>query len=278
MTTIVDQLSELMFQINLWAIVAAVVVVILTRWIAGLGRRWLARLLERVELPPSLETLLVNLLYYGILFSGLLVALSFLGLPVESILAVVGVLIIILGIAVRESLANLAATIIFLVYAPFKAGDTIETLGYIGDVVEIQMFSTHLKLGDNRHVFLPNGQIQENGIVNYSRASTLRLDIPLNIYYQQDIEQARQAVLAALQADDRVLPDPLPAVSVGELGDTNIRLNVRAYVYQRDYFACRPDLLEAIKSRLASAGVALPSPQLGVTLTRQPGTAAGERE
>lgn len=255
-------------QINLWYLVAAVLVVILARWIAGLSRRWLGRLLGKVELPPSLKTLLTNFLYYGILLSGIILALSLLGLPIQSILTVIGVVVIILGIAVRESLANLAATIIFLVYAPYKAGETIESLGYVGEVLEIQLFNTHLKLGDQREVFLPNGQIQENGIVNYSRAESLRVDIPLNIFYQQDIEQIRQSILRELQADERVLSDPAPTVRVGELGEATVRLQVRAFVRQRDYFSCQSDLREAIKTRLSSAGVALPSPQLGVTLNQ----------
>ena len=243
-------------------------VVIVARWSAGLSRRWLGRLLGKVELPPSLEALLIQILYYGIILSGIILALSLLGLPIQSILTVIGVVIIILGIAVRESLANLAATIIFLVYAPYKAGETIETLGYVGEVIEIQMFNTHLKLGDQREVFLPNGQIQENGIVNYSRSEMLRVDIPLSIFYQQDIEQVRQSILQALQADGRVMPDPAPTVSVGELGESTVRLHVRSFVRQRDYFSCQSDLREAIKTQLSSAGVALPSPQLGVTLTQ----------
>lgn len=276
MTEIVQQVTEWVRLINVRAILSALLVVVVARWLAWLGRRWLAQLLRHTELPPSLETLLVKGLYYGILLSGVMVALSLLGLPIQSMLAVLGVLIIILGIAVRESLANLAATIIFLVYAPYKAGDTVGTLGYVGEVVEIQMFSTHLKLGDNRHVYLPNGQIQEDGIVNYSRADTLRVDLALNIYYQEEIPRARKAVLQALQADGRVLPEPAPTVSVGELGAESVRLDVRVFVRREEYFTSRADLLEAIKNSLVQAGVRLPSPQLGVTLTQPP--AAGDLE
>ena len=160
-------LGELILQILL-KLLSVVVIFLIGRGLAGLSRRWLTSSLQKAGLTPSLISLLVTLSYYGILLLAVMVALAVLGVPAAALVSTAGLVLVILAIALQQSLGNLAATINFLLFKPFEVGDIIETSGMLGVVSEIQMFSTVLDSADNKIHVLPNSKIQGAGLTNYS--------------------------------------------------------------------------------------------------------------
>ena len=112
-------------------------------WLARRSREWIKIALSRTGLTTSLIRLcLSTLAYASILIVALLTALAFLGVPLEALLASAGIIIIVLGVALRESLANFAATVIFLLFPAYKIGDIVETCGVMGEVTEILLFQS----------------------------------------------------------------------------------------------------------------------------------------
>ena len=127
-----------------------------------------------------------------------------------------------------------------------------------------------LSLPDGRLVTLPNSQIQENGVVNYSRQGRVRADVLMTLSYGVDIERAR-AVLTALAADDdRILDDPPFAVSADDLGENGVRILAQAFVRPNDYWAVGSNLRERIKSRFDEEGIRFGVPLRDVTLHPEP--------
>jgi small conductance mechanosensitive channel len=203
----------------------------------------------------------MTLVYYGILIAAFLTALAFIGVPVQTLVASAGIVIVVLGIALRESLANFAATVIFLLLPPYKVGDVIETCGITGVVTEIQLFHTVLTTFDMKVVTLPNGQISNTGITNRSRIGILRADINVCVGYKDDLVKAKHILEEMLAGDERVLKDPPAVVVVEELGANGVVLSSRGFVKSEDQWQVRVDLMERIKLRFDEAGITIAVPQ-----------------
>jgi small conductance mechanosensitive channel len=236
----------------------AVLVIVAGRWLAQRSRIWLAQVLARANLTPSMESLFLTVAYYGVWMLTIMTALIVLGVPATAVVGVVGVALVLLGVALQQSLRDLAASVSFVLFKPFVVGDLIETKGITGTVEEIQLFTTMLVRWNNKVVILPNAEIQQNGIINYTKKGMLRTELDIRISYDDDIAQARQLIGDLLAADPRVLPEPPWQVLVTDLGNTGINLSVRGAVTPGDFWSVQNDLREQIKARFEQAGITIP--------------------
>jgi small conductance mechanosensitive channel len=248
---------------------AAVLVFLVGRWLAGLLRRWVSRGLKRTAMTPSLSELLCRLVYYGFLLLTFITVLAVLGVPIAAILSVSAIVVVVLGIALRESIADLAAAVIFLLMQPFRAGEIVEANGVLGTVQEISLFSTVLVTFDRKVVTLPNSKIQQANIVNYTRAGILGSDVIVTIRHDADLLRAKEIILELAVADPRVLPEPETTVGVRTLGENGVELLARPFVNSGDYWATRGDLFERIKLRFDQEGIALAVPQRDVRVVQE---------
>ncbi len=134
---------------------------------------------------------------------------------------------------------------------------------------EIQLFSTVLVRWDNRVVILPNGEIQQNGITNFTKKGLLRTDLTFGISYGDNIATARRLIEEVMAKDPRVLPDPPLQILVSELGDNSVNLNVRAAVTPDDYWSLQNDLREQVKVRFDEEGITIPFPQRDIHVIKE---------
>ena len=246
-------------------------VILIGWWLARQCRKWVRRAAERAKLTLSMVNVLTFATYYGILALTALLVLSILGIPMTSMAAISGAVVVTVGIALKETLADLAAAIIFYTFQPFKIGDTIESSGVIGKVLEIQLFFTVIQTASNRVVTLPNSRLQFNGITNYSTLDVLRADVPVVIRYTDDLEKARRLLEEMLLADERVQKQPAPAVVVQDLGANGVTLMVSAFLAFKDYWDFSPSLRQQIKLRFEAEGIRIPPIQQDVRLVQAEG-------
>jgi small conductance mechanosensitive channel len=263
--TIPANLQELFVDI-LIRIVATTLVVLIGWWLARQCRKWVKLAAERARLTLSMINVLTFTAYSGVLVLTVLLGLSILGIPMTSMAAISGAVVVTAGIALKETLADLAAAIIFYFFQPFKVGDTIETSGVTGKVLEIQLFFTVIQPANNRVVTLPNSRIQFNGITNYSTLDVLRADVPVVIRYTDDLEKAMHLLEGMLLADERVLKQPAATVAVQDLGINGVTLMVSAFLTFKDYWDFPASLREQIKLCFETEGISIPPLQQDVRL------------
>lgn len=178
MSQLLNQLLEINFEEmnligfpNLWHIVWALIILMMERWLARRARVWFLIAVRRTEFKvnQSLVNLIDAVIYYGILLIAITLAMIALGIPIDALLTIIAVIVILVAIALQTSLSNFAATIMFTVFQTFKPGDWIEVNdGTFGQVQELQMFSTVMITQEKATVVIPNGQIMQGNIINYS--------------------------------------------------------------------------------------------------------------
>jgi small conductance mechanosensitive channel len=230
------------------------------RYVRDLVRQLVARPTVNEMVSHTIGRLLCNVAYYGLLIAFGALALIVLGVPASYVLAVVGIIFVLAAVALQQSLANVAATVIFLAFQPFQKGELIETQGKTGTVQEIQLFNTLLLTGDQRLVSLANSEIQNEGVVNHTRNGVIRNDVTLAVSYQANLGQVRQVINEIIAQDQRILTDPPPAIFVTGLADQGVNLVVQCMSLPADGWAIMSDLRSEIKSRFDTENIPFARP------------------
>lgn len=259
---------DLVGLLTLWGLrlIGVLVIVVVGLWLARRLSTALSSALERTAMEPILRNFVGNIAYAVIVVLVAVTALDAIGVPPTSLLAVVGAAGLAVGLAMRDSLSNIAAGIMLIILRPFHTGDVVRIAGTDGVIEQVRLFQTVVRTFDNHEVVLPNGQITAQPIINFTARAQRRIDIPVGIDYGDDIAKAREVLLALAATEARVLDDPAPAVVVTGLGDSSVDLSLRAWVDTPDFAATRSALLEAIHRELPANGLSIPFPQRDVHL------------
>lgn len=254
--------------VTLWGLrlVGVLLIVVVGLWLARRVSAVLSTALDRTAMEPILRNFFANIAYAVVVVLVAVTALDAIGVPPTSLLAVMGAAGLAVGLAMRDSLSNIAAGIMLIILRPFRAGDVVRIAGTDGVIEQVRLFQTVVRTFDNHEVVLPNGQITAQPIINFTARAQRRIDIPVGIDYGDDIARAREVLLALAAAEARVLADPEPAVVVTGLGDSSVDLSLRAWVETPDFAATRSALLEAIHRELPANGLSIPFPQRDVHL------------
>jgi small conductance mechanosensitive channel len=209
---------------------------------------------------------MVSIVRYAILIVILVAALGQLGVQTTSILAVLGAAGLAIGLAMQGTLANIAAGMMLLWLRPFRVGDYIETGSLAGTVKDVGLFATELHSWDGLYQFVPNAQLWNTRITNFTRLPTRLVDLRFGVGYGDDLAKGQQVLLQLASGDARVHAEPPPQVFVNALGDSAVELALRFWGANTDYWPLRRELTERGKLALEDAGLSIPFPQRDVHL------------
>ncbi len=242
-------------------LLSALVVLLIGLWLARRLSNVMPRATARVGVDPMLGTFLRNVVYAAALVIVVVLAIATLGVPVSPLLAVLGTAGLAVGLALKDSLSNIASGVMLVTLRPFRVGDVVTVAGQTGSVREVRIFQTVITGADNQHTTIPNNLITAAPIINLTAEPTRRVELVIGIGYEDNIQLARDTALALVKADPRVLETPAPDVVVYELGAHSINLGIRCYVKSADWFGTKVTLLEQIKLGFDQAGINIPYPQ-----------------
>jgi small conductance mechanosensitive channel len=252
-----------------------VIVVLLATWlIKWVVDRYVRKLLHaNRHVDDTTAGFVMRIMDLGIWALALVVALGAAGVDTAALAGGLAVGGFIVGFALKDTLGNLAAGFMLLLYRPFNVGDTVTIDGQSGDVVLLGMALTTMKAADGRIITLPNGKVLGNTILNHTREPTRRADVLVGIGYNDDIDGAVRAILEAVKQDPRVLAEPEPSVRITSLGDNAVGLQVRPWVQTADYWKAQADLHATVKQAIESSGGSIPFPQRDVHIHQASTTA-----
>ncbi len=246
-------------------IIAAIIVYFIGRWFIKHVQRLMDAAFERRDVDPSLRSFLkslVKILFYIIL---ILCVVPFFGIEVTSIVALLASAGLAIGMALSGTLQNFAGGVMILLLKPYRVGDFISAQGQSGTVKDIHLFSTQVHTPDNQTIYIPNGAISTSIIDNYSTAELRRVDFKISLAYGDDFDVAKEAILAIVNADERILREPAePLVALSELADSSINIVVRVWTTNPNYWGVYFHLNERFYKELPTKGLNFPFPQMDV--------------
>lgn len=243
------------------ALAVLLVGVRLARWAAGLAEKGMAR----ASVEPTAVLFLRKVVYVILLVVLVLAVLQgVFGIAPTSMIAVLGAAGLAIGLALKDSLSNVASGVMLVSLKPFRVGDIVTIAGETGMVESVSIFQTRLRGADNQTIVLPNSLITTDSIINLTPDTMRRIELVIGIGYRDDIEAARAAALEVMDADERVLTVPTPDVLVYALADNAVNLGIRCHVANADFFVTKCELTERIKKAFDTVGVSIPFPQRDV--------------
>lgn len=246
-------------------VLVALAILAATLWLAGR----LARLTEKGlgRLPHqhhpgdrTLSTFASTLVRYLVIAVGLIAVLQQLGVQATSVLAVLGAASLAIGLALQGTLGNVAAGVMILLLRPYRAGDRVELNGRQGKVLGLDLFNTKLLDYDGLTVYLPNGKVFGDMIVNLSQAGRRRIELTFGVDYEDDLDVALETLKEIAAADRRVLSDPAPWAKVTATGDSAVNVTLRCWATPDDWMDTRFDLMKQVKEIFEARGLSFPYP------------------
>lgn len=251
------------FGINL---AIAIAIFYVGKMVVGLVVRAMRKVMRRQEVDKTLETFVCNLVRMVLLVVVVIAAIGQLGIETTSFIAIFGAAGLAVGLALQGSLSNFASGVLIVLFRPYRVGDFVEAAGISGVVEQVQILTTVLKTGDNKQIIVPNGQIMDSIITNYSTNETRRVDMVVGVSYEDDLDKVRDTIKELVAAEDRILDEPACTIAVSALADSSVNFVVRPWVKTTDYWGVMFDLTEAIKKRFDQEGISFPFPQQDVHL------------
>jgi small conductance mechanosensitive channel len=210
----------------------------------------LRRVLERGRVDPLLASFLTNSARGAVIAVVLIMVLQQIGIQTTSLLTVLGAAVLTVALSVQGTLANFTAGLLVLSFRIVRVGDWIEVGEFRGRVTEMLPFHVVLITADNQRITVPNSLLTGGGVRNNSALAVRRVGWTLPVRAGDDLAAVKEALLARLRADPRVLPEPAPQVYVQEWDDDKRVLAVQAWTATADYQAAQQELLEALGMRL----------------------------
>ena len=246
-------------------LIGAIIIYVVGRFIIKQISRLISKLLEKRKLEVSVQTFLKSLLSLLLNLILAFAVISKLGVETTSFAALLASAGVAVGMALSGNLSNFAGGLIILVFKPFKVGDYIDAPGGMsGTVKEIQIFHTILNTPDNRLVFVPNGTLSSNAVVNYSKMETRRIDWTFGVEYGEDFAKVKAVLERIIAADDRILKDPAPFIALNELAASSVDIKVRVWTKAADYWSVLFDMNQKVYDTFNQEGIGFPFPQLTV--------------
>lgn len=245
-------------------LVGALLWLVIGWWLIKLIINSLRRIFNKQGHNPALSKFLLNLANGALIVLLLISVIGMLGIETTSFIAILGAAGLAIGLALQGSLSNFAGGVLILLLKPFKLGDWIEVNGISGSVKDISMFYTRLNTFGNQLAIIPNGELSNDNIINYSAEDKRRDAITIRVPYDSNIKLAKDTLMGLLKEQENILEDPAPAVVVAELADSSVNLSVRFWAKNEHFWDCHWYTIEEAKTRLEAAGVTIPYPQRDV--------------
>ncbi len=220
------------------------------------------------KLDPSVKGFIISFVTIVLKILLFIIVLSVLGIPMTSLITILGSCALAVGLSLQGGLSNLAGGLMILVFKPFIVGDYIEADGKEGKVKSITLFYTTIISVDNKYIQLPNGKLSNSDITNYTASKTRRVDMEICVAYNTDDKKLKKVISDIIKDNKLILKDEETTFRLINYGDSSLNYTLRVWAKTEDYWTVYFDLKEKIKQEFDKNNIEIPFPQLSVHLNK----------
>ena len=245
------------------------VIIIVVGLIVSKGLQRLIRKSDSERLPAggTVRPLFKAMIRYGIFIICVIMILNVFGVNTTSLLAVLGAAGIAVGLALKDTLGNIASGIILLIMGTIRAGEFVEFGSFSGTVKEINLFTTILETPDGIFISAPNSSIWGAPIKNYTRNGKRRMELSVGIAYSDSVDTAFQVMQKIIDNEPRFLSEPAPQIILQSIEENSVKITVRAWAAVGDYWLIYWDMTKLVKAKIEEAGLHIPLPQRDIIVS-----------
>lgn len=248
-----------------WAIIVLIVGLKLIKWL--IKRMQKSKLLQKFD--DSLQSFIRSFVHITLDILLIVNVAVIVGIPMTSFVTLIASAGVAIGLALQGALGNFAGGIMILLFKPFRVGDFIETDKYSGNVKEITVFYTMLLTLDNKLITLPNGNLTNAAVTNYTAEPLRRVDFPCSVAHSSDIDLVKKVLMDIAAKNDLIKTDPAPQAVLLKYNDSALDYELRAWCDTQDYWTVRCELAEQIKKTFDENKIEIPFPQVDVHIDNQ---------
>lgn len=252
------------FKNNVWNIVMFFAILLIGIIVIKLTLNILKRVLNKTRLEKIAVGFFLVVFKFLLYLCLVLILLSVVGVNINGLLTALSAIVLAIGLALQNIIANAANGLIIISNKMFKKGDYIIVDGVEGNVVEINFLFTTLKTPDNKRITIPNSAIVNNPVIDNDRYPTRRVEWKIEVAYESDVETVKKVVCDAMKSDGKVLLDPQPTCRLSNLDASGIEFTVRCWVDKEDYWDVYFDVFELIYNELKRNKISIPYNQLEI--------------
>ena len=199
----------------------------------------------------------------------LITVLAIMGVPMTSMVTVLSSCALAVGLALQDSLSNIAGGFIITAFKPFVVGDYIKFGEYEGTVQSINIFYTKITTFDNKLIVIPNGNISSDSLTDYNAYPTRRVEIDITAAYSEDSENVKKALIDAARSNENVLSDPAPVAVITSFDDSAVAYQLKVWCNTELYWDVKYSLNEKVKKIFDERNIQIPFPQMDVHITKE---------
>lgn len=263
MEKLLNSISEKTIELGIKIVVGLLVLIIGFKIINILEKK-LKKTKKLSKIDASVKTFMISFLTISLKILLMVIFLSVVGVPMASLVTIVGSCAVAIGLALQGGLSNIAGGLMILIFKPFKVGDFISAGGFDGTVKSITMFYTVITTIDNKIIQLPNGNLSNNNIINYSANKERRVDIDLSVSYDTDIDKVKRVVNKIVDSHELIIQDKDKVIRLKSHDQSALVFTLRVWVNTPDYWTVYFDLMESVKKEFDKNGIEIPYNQLDV--------------
>ena len=244
----------------LWFFVILVVGLILIKIIMNLVKK----VFSKTKIEKMAQQFICTVLKFVLYLALILILLAQVGVEITGILTACSAVILAIGMALQNSISNVANGIIIISNKMFKKGDYIITGSVEGKVEDINFLFTTLLTNDNKKITLPNSNILNGEVTNLGACPTRRVDFLFSVAYETDVELVKKIVTDVMKSDGRVFLDPAPFCRLKILGASSIDFAANCWCDNEDYWDVYYYVIENVYNEFKRNNVSIPYNQLEI--------------
>ena len=264
-TTVQQILDFKVGTISVGSVVQGILLMIVLSFIVDkIMKLFINRVLKRLDIEATAQGFLYSFIKMALNFIALCIVADSVGIPIASVLAVIGMLGLAISLSVQGALSNIANGFMILINKPFKVGDYVAIAGIEGFVKEIGMLCTKVLSIDNKLIIVPNSEVMSGKITNFSAEELRRVDFETKAGYGNKFEDVYKAVLEAVEYTPTALQEPAPFVRVSGYTDYAVIYTVRVWTKSENYWECYFDLMQKVGEYKEKHGIVGGTPSMKI--------------
>ena len=247
-----------------WIVVEALAALVIGIIVIRIVHALLRKILLKRTMDNTIANFVLTVVRFALLLLLFFIIASIIKIPLSPLVTALGSIALAVGLALKDSLTNLANGVLLIAQKPFAEGQYVDIDGVEGTVKSIGLLTTELISPDNKKIVVPNSKITSACITNFSAKPTRRIDWEFSASYDSDVEKVKSVLSGVLSSHEKILSDPAPMVRLKSQGASEIVFVARAWVNNGDYWDVTWDINERAFAALNEAGIEIPYPQLDV--------------